>query len=114
MFLDETQLDTIKAMTFRDLVRRFAFIRFVRGNTLQDSWREHIEFMGGMGDPCIPHIYLDGTKLIDAKTDLDVIIHPASVRRIEAYQRGVAIPAEFASNMDCGVLAIWTGPRRRD
>lgn len=66
-----------------------------------------------MGDPCIPHIYLDGTKLLDQKTDLDVIIHPASVRRIEAYQRGVAIPAEFASNMDCGVLAIWTGARRQ-
>jgi carboxypeptidase family protein len=114
MFLDETVLDTIKAMTFRDLVRRLPFIRFVRGNTLKDSWREHVEFMGGMGDPCIPHIYLDGTRLIDEKTDLDVIIHPASVRRIEAYQRGVAIPAEFASNMDCGVLAIWTGARRRD
>jgi hypothetical protein len=113
MFLDETVLDTIKAMTFRDLVRRFPFIRFVRGNTLATSWREHIEFMGGMGDPCSPVIYLDGAQLLNEATDLDVIIHPASVRRIEVYQRGIAIPAEFASNMDCGVLAIWTGARRQ-
>jgi hypothetical protein len=42
-----------------------------------------------------------------------VIIHPASVRRIEAYPSGIALPAEFASNKDCGVLAIWTGARRK-
>jgi hypothetical protein len=41
------------------------------------------------------------------------MIHPASVRRIEAYFRGVAIPAEFAANQACGVLAVWTGARRR-
>ena len=112
-FLDETVLDTMKAMTFKDLVRRLPFIRFVRGNTLQYQWREHIEFTGRTGAPCIPVIYLDGTQLISDQTDLDVIIHPASVRRIEAYQSGLALPAEFASSMDCGVLAIWTGTRRQ-
>jgi hypothetical protein len=35
------------------------------------------------------------------------------VRRIEIYQGGLALPAEFASNRDCGVLAIWTGARTR-
>ena len=112
-FLDESVLDTIKAITFKDLVRRMPAIRFVRGNRLDDTWREHVEFMNGQADPCIPAIYLDGARLIDDKTDLDVIIHPSSVRRIEAYYRGVAIPAEFASNQTCGVLAIWTGARRR-
>ena len=113
MFLDETVLDTMKAMTFKDLVRRYPFIRFVRGNTLETSWREHIEFMGRTGAPCIPVIYLDGSQLISGQTDLDVIVHPASVRRIEMYQSGLSLPAEFASNRDCGVLAIWTGARRQ-
>jgi hypothetical protein len=36
------------------------------------------------------------------------------VRRLEAYYRGVTIPAEFASNQTCGVLAVWTGARRRN
>jgi hypothetical protein len=36
------------------------------------------------------------------------------VRRIEAYFRGVAIPAEFASSETCGVLVIWTEVRRRN
>jgi len=111
-FLDETVLDTMKAMTFKDLVRRHTFIRFVRGNTLETSWREHMEFMGRTGAPCVPAIYLDGSQLISGQTDLDVIVHPASVRRIEIYQSGVSLPAEFASNRDCGVLAIWTGARR--
>ena len=111
-FVDETVLDTIKAFTFKDLLRRHSFVRFVRGNTLETSWREHIEFMGRTGAPCIPAIYLDGSQLLGGQTDLDVIIHPASVRRIEIYQSGLALPAEFASNRDCGVLAIWTGSRR--
>ena len=42
------------------------------------------------------------------------MIHPASVRRLEVYFRGVAVPAEFASNQSCGVLAVWTAPRRRN
>jgi hypothetical protein len=112
-FVDESVLDTIKAMTFKDLVRRVPGIRFTRGNQIDDSWREHAEFMSGQGNACIPVIYLDGARLIHEKTDLDVIIHPASVRRIEAYYRGIAIPAEFASSKSCGVLAIWTGARRK-
>jgi hypothetical protein len=112
-FIDESVLDTIPAMSFRDLVRNIAGVRFVRGTRIEDSWREHIEFMSGQSAPCIPRIYLDGAQLIHEQTDLDVIVHPASVRRIEVYMRGVAIPAEFASSDRCGVLAIWTGPRRR-
>ena len=107
-FLDESVIDTMKATSFRDLVRRVPGIRFTRGNRLDDSWREHIEFMSGQGEPCLPTIYLDGARLTHEKTDLDVLVHPASVRRIEAYYRGIAIPAEFASSKDCGVLAIWT------
>ena len=112
-FIDETVLDTVKAFTFKDLIRKYSFIRFVRGNTLETSWREHIEFMGRTGAPCIPVIYLDGAQLQGGQTDLDVIIHPASVRRIEIYQSGLALPAEFASVRDCGVLAIWTGARQK-
>lgn len=112
-FVDESVLDTMQAMTFRDLVRRIGGIRFVRGNRFDDQWREHIEFTSGQGGPCIPVIFLDGAQLIHDRTDLDVIVHPASVRRIEVYLRGIAIPAEFASSDQCGVLAIWTGPRRR-
>jgi hypothetical protein len=57
-------------------------------------------------------VYLNGARLVDG-ADLDEMIHPASVRRIEAYYRGVAVPAEFASNQACGVLVVWTAPRRR-
>jgi hypothetical protein len=112
-FVDESVLDTMKAFAFKDLVRRIPGVQFKRGNRLDDNWREHVEFAGSTSEPCIPVIYLDGTRLLHDKTDLDVIIHPASVRRIEVYLRGVAIPAEFASNQACGVLAIWTGVRKR-
>jgi hypothetical protein len=111
-FLDETVLDTLKAITFKDIIRRVPGARFTRGNTLADTWREYLEFTSGQAGPCSPMVYLNGTRLLQS-ADLDEMIHPSSVRRIEAYYRGVAIPAEFASNETCGVLAIWTAPRRR-
>lgn len=111
-FLDESVLDTMRANTFRDLLRRLPGVRFTRGNRITDTWREHLEFTSGQAGPCVPVVYLNGTQLV-LGADLEEMIHPASVRRIEAYYRGVAIPAEFASNQACGVLAIWTGARRR-
>lgn len=113
-FLDESQLDTMKAVRFRDLVQRVPGLLFVRGRTLEDSWREHIEFTsGGRGRPCLPVIYLDGAQLLQAETDLDVIVNPGVVRRIEVYQFSGSIPAEFRVNEACGVIAIWTGAPRR-
>jgi hypothetical protein len=111
-FLDESVLDTMPANTFRDLLRRLPGVRFTRGNKLTDTWREYMEFTSGQAGPCLPHVYLNGTRLVQG-ADLEEMIHPASVRRIEAYFRGVAIPAEFAANQACGVLAVWTGARRR-
>jgi hypothetical protein len=112
-FRDEATLDTMRAMRFRDLVSGIPGLQFVRGRTIDDSWREHVEFtMGGRSSPCLPVIYLDGAQLIQAETDLDVLINPRSVRRIEVYQRGGSVPAEFRVNEACGVLAIWTGAPR--
>jgi hypothetical protein len=112
-FLDEAQLDTMRPFTFKDVLRSIPGIRFVRGSLPGETWREHIEFTaGGRAYPCQPTIYLDGNLLLDGKTDLDVIIHPATVRGIEVYHRGISLPAEFASSGDCGVLAVWTGMRR--
>jgi hypothetical protein len=113
-FLDESQIDTMRVFAFRDIVRGIPGIRFVRGTRSDDTWREHIEFsFGGRSAPCLPSIYLDGALLLPGKIDLDVIIHPSTVRRVEVYHRGTSIPAEFASASQCGVLAVWTGPRRQ-
>ena len=112
-FIDEAEIDSMKAMSIRDQVRRLPGIRFRRGSRIDDHWEEHVEFTSGQGEPCIPVIYVNGAQLVRGKVDLDALINPATVRRIEAYFRGVAIPAEFASSETCGVLAIWTEVRRR-
>lgn len=112
-FMDETMLDTMRVVSFKDFVRRLPGVRFTRGNALGDTWREHIEFTSGQAGPCTPDVYLNGARLVQG-ADLDEMIHPASVRRIEAYFRGVALPAEFMSNQTCGVLAVWTAARRRN
>lgn len=110
-FLDETQIDTMRPFAFRDLLRGVPGVRFVRGSQFDDIGREHIEFTFGVrSSPCTPQIYLDGNLLLDGRNDLDVIVNPITIRRLEVYHRGIALPAEFASSSQCGVLAIWTGP----
>lgn len=112
-FLDESQLDTITAFSFKDLIRSIPGVRFSRGTRIDSALHEYIEFTRGAGAaPCRPTIYLDGAQLIAGSVDLDQVVSHATVRRIEVYHRGVAVPAEFASADRCGVLAIWTGPRR--
>lgn len=112
-FLDEHELDTIVAFSFKDLIRRIPGVRFSRGTRIDSALHEFIEFVRGPnGEPCRPTIYLDGAQLIAGGVDLDQVVSHATVRRIEVYHRGVAIPGEFASSDRCGVLAIWTGPRR--
>lgn len=112
-FLDEAMIDSVQALTFRDIVRRVPGVRFTSGRRLDESQQEHIEFMSGQGGTCLPVIYLNGAQLLPGQTDLDVLVPPATVQRIEVYPRGTAIPAEFASRQSCGVLAIWTSARRR-
>lgn len=112
-FLDERQIDTIRAFSFKDLIRSIPGIRFSRGTRIDTQLQEYIEFTAGArGAPCLPTIYLDGAQLVSGQVDLDQLVSHATVRRIEVYHRGIAIPAEFASSERCGVLAIWTGPRR--
>jgi hypothetical protein len=110
-FLDESRIDSIRPFTFKDLVRAVPGIRFVRSTRIDESWQEHIEFTFGQSQPCLPAIYLDGARLLDGKTDLDAIINPSSVRRLEVYHRGLTPPAELASSGQCGIIAIWTGGR---
>lgn len=114
-FLDEVKIDSIRAFSFKDLLRTVPGVRFVRGSRMDETFREYIELSFGRSSPCLPAVYLDGALLVSGRTDLDMILTPAVVRRIEVYHRGTALPAEFASSQHCGVLAIWTDvpPRRR-
>ena len=108
-FLDEAQIDSIRAFSFRDLVRSIPGIRFVRPNRPDQNYREHIEMTAGRSYPCLPVIYLDGILLLADATDLDLMVNPSLVRRVEVYHRGITPPPEFASVKECGVIAVWTG-----
>lgn len=114
-FLDEAKIDSMRAFSFKDILRAVPGVRFVRGTRIDEQFEEYVELTFGRSTPCLPAIYLDGMLLVSGKTDLDVILTPAVVRRVEVYHRGTALPAEFASSQHCGVIAVWTAapPRRR-
>jgi hypothetical protein len=111
LFIDETVLDTLKAHSFADIARRIPGITFREGRGANDQFERQMFFSGSRGTPCPPTIYLDGIRLLDLVTDLDQIVNPATIRRVEVYQRGTTIPSDFSSNSNCGVLVVWTTPR---
>lgn len=113
-FIDENVLDTLKAHTFSDIVKRVPGVVFYEGRGPNDGFERQLFFSGGgRSSPCLPAIFLDGARLVDIPTDLDLLLHPANVRRVEVYMRGIVVPAEFQSNQNCGVLAVWTTPKIR-
>lgn len=111
-FIDERVLDTLKAHTFSDVVRRVPGIIFREGRGPNDGYERQMFFSGGgRSEPCQPAIYLDGIRLVQRVTDPDQLIAPGTIRRLEVYLRGTTPPAEFASFSDCGILVVWTTPR---
>ena len=110
-FIDESTLDTLKVHSFTDIVRRVPGITFQEGRGTNDVFERQLFFSSGRSEPCVPMIFLDGMKLLPMVTDLDQLVNPATIRRVEIYLRGTTPPAEFASNGLCGVLAVWTQPR---
>lgn len=112
MFIDERVLDTLKSNTFSDVVRRVPGIIFREGRGSNEGFERQMFLSGGgRSEPCQPVIYLDGMRLLQRVTDLDQLIAPGTIRRVEVYLRGTTPPAEFASFSDCGIVVVWTTPR---
>ncbi|MCC6316453.1 MAG: carboxypeptidase regulatory-like domain-containing protein [Gemmatimonadaceae bacterium] len=113
-FLDERLLDTLRANTFSDIARHVTGIIFREGRGMNDAFERQMFFSGGgRSEPCQPMIYVDGIRLVQGITDVDQLVDPTTIRRVEVYLRGTTPPAEFASFAECGILALWTGPRLR-
>lgn len=54
-----------------------------------------------------------GSKIEDVTVDLNKYVGPSDVAAIEVYSRGANMPISLqADDNICGVIAIWTGPRR--
>ena len=54
-----------------------------------------------------------GATIEDVTVDINRYVGPSDVAAIEVYARGANMPISLqASDNLCGVIAIWTGPRR--
>lgn len=68
---------------------------------------------GNLGDACRPEIFVDGVRMFnDPAFPVDNLVPAIDLRAVEVYPRSIGVPAEFSSMNQCGVVAIWTGPRR--
>lgn len=78
---------------------------------------ETVLMRGGQGlgnGVCRPDVWFDGARVtIDQSFPLNSLVSPSDIRAIEVYAHAALVPPQFASFSGCGVVVIWTGPRRR-
>lgn len=80
-------------------------LRYFAGESVQ---------MLSSGGYCTPAIYLDGIPLPRSLLEgnsFDNVIPLSQIDAIEIYRRPAEVPIEYAGNVFCGVLVIWTKRR---
>jgi hypothetical protein len=63
---------------------------------------------------CRPDVLVDGVRVAnDAGFPFNSLVQTSEIRAVEVYAHASLVPAELASLSGCGVIAIWTGARRK-
>jgi hypothetical protein len=114
--IDQDEIVKRKPFVLTDLLRRVPGVRVVWGDWSEDALlyvRGH--GVGGGHALCRPEIFVDGGRLgNDGTFPINSLTFVDELRAVEVYRGRETIPPDFRSlNNGCGVIAIWTGPRRK-
>jgi hypothetical protein len=112
--IDENEIEKRKPMVLTDLLRTVPGVMVLPD---QHSW--DVAYMrGGQGvlgsGLCRPDVMVDGVRVAnDEMFPLNSIVSTSEIRAVEVYAHASTVPADLASLSGCGVVAIWTGSRRK-
>ncbi|MBC7896105.1 MAG: carboxypeptidase regulatory-like domain-containing protein [Cytophagaceae bacterium] len=108
-FFDEDDIEKRNPFYVSDLLRMTAGVRILTGG------RVLFRAFSGLGQYCTPSLYLDGMQVTGIEEmGLDAFLSVHDIRAMEVYTRGAQVPAQFARDVGCGALVVWTGPRTRN
>jgi hypothetical protein len=88
------------------------FVRVPGVRVVPNLYGERILMRGASFDSwCTADVWIDGMRAVRSGS-IESMVAIDDVRAIEVYARGGTVPAQFTSFSGCGVILMWTGPRR--
>jgi len=112
--IDEAEIEKRRPMAITDLLRMVPGVMVVPGQRSSEDvlMRGGLGIMGG--GYCRPDVLIDGVRVVNDETfPFNSMVSVSDLRAVEVYARASLVPAELSSLSGCGVIAIWTGPRRK-
>ena len=112
--IDEKEIEKRRPQVLTDLLRSVPGVMVLPGQrSSEDVFMRGGQAVMGTG-LCRPDVLVDGVRVVnDPLFPFNSIAPTGEIRAVEVYAHSSTVPADLASLSGCGVIAIWTGARRR-
>lgn len=112
-FIRPADIETTTALRAAEMIQGLAGVRMV----VDSNGLERVQLRGA-GGYCVPTLFVDGVRTEWGRLalGLDEIVPLEALYAVEVHRGVSAIPIEFGSFNECGVIAFWTrrkNPGRR-
>ena len=112
--IDDAEIEKRRPQVVTDILRTIPGVQILPGRRSG----EDIFMRGGLAilgsGLCRPDLYIDGARSVnDADFPINSMVPMSEIRAIEVYPHATMVPVELQTMSGCGVVAIWTGPRRK-
>jgi hypothetical protein len=108
------EIEKWQPQVMTDLLRRIPGVQILPGKRSgEDVYMRGGQAILGSG-MCRPDIRVDGSLVVnDENFPINFIVNMDQIRAIEVYAHATLVPVEYQTTSGCGVIVIWTGPRRK-
>jgi len=112
--IDDAEIEKRRPQVLTDILRTIPGVQILPGKRSgEDIFMRGGQAILGSG-LCRPNLYIDGARSAnDADFPINSMVPVSEVRAIEVYPHASLVPVELQSLSGCGVVAIWTGARRK-
>jgi hypothetical protein len=113
--IDETEIEKRRPHVLTDLLRMVPGVQVLPGRRSgYDVFMRGGQAILG-GGLCRPVLMIDGARVTnDENFPVNSMVTTNDIRAVEVYAHAALVPAEFQTLSGCGVIAVWTGARRRN
>ena len=108
------EIEKWQPQVMTDLLRRIPGVQILPGKRSgEDVYMRGGQAILGSG-MCRPDIRVDGSLVVnDENFPINNIVSMDQIRALEVYAHATLVPVEYQTLTGCGVIVIWTGPRKK-
>lgn len=112
--IDENEIEKRRPLELTDLLRTVPGVHVLPGRRSgYDVYMRGGQAILGSG-LCRADLMIDGARIAnDENFPINSMIGVDEIRAVEVYAHATLVPVEYQSLSGCGVIAVWTGARRR-